>query len=123
MDTYYRKSDEERAEDYRKLMPKLTVFGDESVSMREVEVMTRKQILEFSGFSEQEIDGLGDLGKYSIQDLKELDRKKASEKLGPNGHSTQKIIPWSEVRQAITDGWELVSKLEDTNGAIVRLPK
>ncbi len=123
MDTYYRKSEEERAADYLKLMPRITVFGDENVSMREVEVMTRKQILQFSGFSEQEIDELGDLSKYSIEDLKELDRKKESEKLGLNGHSTQKIVPWSEVRQAITDGWELVSKLEDTNEAIVRLPK
>jgi hypothetical protein len=39
-----------------------------------------------------------------------------------NGKSTQKIIPWNHLRQAITEGWELVLKLVDTNEAIVRLP-
>jgi len=63
------------------------------------------------------------LGKYSIQDLKELDRKKEFEKLGLNGHSTQKIVPWGELRQHIMNGWELVQRLDDTNEAIVKLPK
>jgi len=94
-----------------------------SVSMSEVELMTRRQILLFSEFTEREIDELGDLGKYSIQDLKELDRKKEFEKLGLNGHSTQKIVPWGELRQHIMNGWELVQRLDDTNEAIVKLPK
>jgi hypothetical protein len=33
------------------------------------------------------------------------------------------MIPWGDVRQAITEGWELVSKLEGTSEEIVRLPK
>ena len=104
-------------------MPKLTVFGNPTVDTQEIELVARKGTLALLGFSEQEIDELGDLSKYSLQELKEISDKKKYKDLGLNGKSTQKIVPWGEVRQAITEGWELVSKLEDTNEAIVRLPK
>lgn len=93
------------------------------VTMSEIELVARKGTLALLGFTEQEIDGLGDLSLYSLQDLKKISDEKRYKDLGLNGSSTQKIIPWSDVRQAITEGWELVSKLEGTNEAIVRLPK
>ena len=104
-------------------MPKLTVFGNETASMQEIELVARKGTLALLGFSEEEINGLGDLSQYSLQDLEKVSDEKRNQALGLNGKSSQKIIPWSDVRQAITEGWELVSKLEGTNEAIVRLPK
>ena len=95
----------------------------QAVSMNEIELVARKSTLALLGFGEDEINGLGDLSQYSLQDLKKISDDKKYKDLGLNGKSTQKIVPWSEVRQAITEGWELVSKLEDTNEAIVRLPK
>jgi hypothetical protein len=95
----------------------------QAVSMNEIELVARKGTLALLGFSEQEINSLGDLSQYSLQDLKRISDEKKYKDLGLNGKSTQKIIPWSEVRQAITEGWELVSKLDGTNEAIVRLPK
>jgi hypothetical protein len=64
-----------------------------------------------------------DLSQYSLQDLKSISDDKKYKDLGLNGKSTQKLIPWSELRQAMTDGWELVMKLDSTNEAIVKLPK
>jgi integrase len=123
LDTYYKKTLEERKEDYLKLMPKLTVFGNQTVDTQEIELVARRGTLALLGFAEQEIDSLGDLSQYSLQDLKRISDEKRYKDLGLNGKSTQKIIPWGDVRQAITEGWELVSKLEDTKEAIVRLPK
>jgi hypothetical protein len=94
-----------------------------TVSVSEIELMTRRQILVFSDFTEAQIDKLGDLSQYSLEQLKEISDKKKFQDLGLKGKSSQKIVPWSSVRQAITDGWELVSKLDDSNEAIVKLPK
>jgi integrase len=95
----------------------------QAVSISEIELVARKGTLALLGFTEQEIDNLGDLSQYSLQDLKKISDEKKYKDLGLNGKSTQKIIPWNDVRQAISDGWELVSKLEGTNEAIIRLPK
>jgi hypothetical protein len=94
-----------------------------TVSMSEIELVARKGTLALLGFSEQEIDELGDLSQYSLQDLKRIADEKKYRDLGLNGKSTQKIIPWPDVRQAVTEGWKLVSRLEGTNEVIVRLPK
>jgi hypothetical protein len=58
-----------------------------------------------------------------FQELKRISDEKKYSDLGLKGKSTQKLIPWSELRQAIAEGWELVMKLDSTNEAIVRLPK
>jgi hypothetical protein len=47
---------------------------------QEIELVARKGTLALLGFSEQEIDGLGDLSKYSLQELKRIsDEKKYSD--------------------------------------------
>ena len=83
----------------------------------------KELLMMFSDLNGEEIAKLGDLSTYTREQIRELARSKEFEKLGLKGKSTQKIIPFGEVRQAIGEGWELVSKLDDTDEAIVRLPK
>jgi integrase len=122
--SYMKPSQEDMISEYVKAIPALTILSHSNeVTYSEIENKMKEQLLVFSDWIEEDIKGLGDLSKYSIQELKELDKKKEFAKLGLNGHSTQKIVPWSELRQHITNGWELVQRLDDTNEAIVRLPK
>ncbi|HVC26601.1 MAG TPA: hypothetical protein VND40_00430 [Nitrososphaerales archaeon] len=46
---------------------------------------------------------------------------KSMQALGLSGNSSQKVIPTSDVRNFVTQGWEFVNFLPD-NEAIVRLP-
>jgi integrase len=122
--SYRRFTMDQLAEQYLKGMHEVTVMiVSPTIAQDQLSLEVKKQILAFSGFSEQEVSELGDLSAYPLEKLRELADEKEHKRLGLNGNGSQKIIPWSEVRQAITDGWELVSKLEDTNEAIVKLPK
>ena len=58
MDTYYKKSEEERKADYLKLMPRLTVFAKEPVSTDRMLATFNRQFLKISHYSDQEIDAL-----------------------------------------------------------------
>jgi integrase len=93
------------------------------VSYNQLETEVKRQLLIFSDFSEEEIGTLGDLSQYTLENLRSLSDKKKNEKLGLNGNSTQKIVSWTELREHIVNGWELVQKLDESNEAIVRLPR
>jgi site-specific recombinase XerD len=94
------------------------------VTQSNLDAEVKKELLMmFSNLNEEEIAKLGDLSTYTREQIRELARSKQFETLGLKGKSTQKIIPFGELRDAITDGWELVQRLDDTNEAIVRLPK
>lgn len=56
----------------------------------------------------------------SDEELQGLVRKKLFGAMANNG-SRQKVIPISEVRNYIVQGWEYVASLPD-NSAIVKLP-
>jgi hypothetical protein len=91
-------------------------------SMSELEQMTRKDILAFEGYTQDEIDQLGNLSEYTVQQLREMSKDKQMKELGLNGHSTQRIVPWSEIEKYVNEGWELVSKISEEK-CIIRLPK
>ena len=63
--------------------------------------------------------GFGDLSKLSKEQFVEIVNSKA---LGLYGKSSQKVVPASEVRAMVEQGWEYVSQLPD-GYTIVRLPR
>ncbi len=79
------------------------------------------KLLEFSGYSSDEIVAMGDLSKLSSQEMQELVRRKATQALGLNSNS-QKVVPMSQVKAHIQEGWEFVSSLPNEE-AIIRLPR
>lgn len=117
MDTYYKKSEEERRSDYRRLMPHLTVFGETGKGDIRSELV--RQLLLVSGFKPQEVDAF----KASEMSDEEVQQKVKERLLGglTNNGNRQKVIPITEVRESISQGWEYVDQLS-TGEAIVRLP-
>ena len=53
-------------------------------------------------YSEEEIAGFGDLSKLSKQQFVEMPDRKALEL---SGQSNQKVVPLSEVRDMVEQGW------------------
>jgi PAS domain-containing protein len=88
------------------------------------EDMTRtavnKQFLHMTGYTEDEIDKLGDLSQLSEQQMQELLQRKSMRALGLNGNGRQKIVPVEELRNCILERWEYVTTLP-TNEAVVTL--
>jgi hypothetical protein len=121
MDTYYRKSEEERKAEYLKLMPRLSVFGREGVSKDEIVATFNRQFLKLSRYTDEEIDTLGDLTQLSPEQLTELQDKKKMQSLGLGNHNSQKVVSMLEIKTWVGSGWEYVTALPD-NEAIIRLP-
>ena len=90
-------------------------------SQDEMDEKVKRYLLSFNGFSDFEIDELGQLSKYSLQELREISDKK---RFGTNGKGGQKVIAAEQVKEYIVQGWEYVPNdfLEKRNEAIVRLP-
>jgi len=116
MDTYYKKSDDERKADYLKLMPYLTVFGEARMDLQRG---LAEQILGVVGYSKEEIASMR-LSEMTEEEIQQKAREKLLGAMVNNG-SRQKVVPTSEVKAYIQDGWEFVGTLPD-NSAIIKLP-
>lgn len=79
-----------------------------------------RQMLEVWGYSPAEIEALGDLGALSPVEVNKLMQEKSKRNLGLNGNS-QRVVPITEVKEWITQGWEYVTNLP-TDEAVIRLP-
>jgi integrase len=80
-----------------------------------------RQFLKISRYTDEEIEALGDLSKLSDDRLQELIDRKQLEKLGLDKGNRQKVVPMSELKKWVGEGWEYVTALPDGE-AIVRLP-
>ena len=80
-----------------------------------------EQFLKMAGYSDEEINEIGDLSKLSSEDMQELVKKKSLQSLGLNGAGKQLVIPASRIRQYVMDGWEFICMLPN-NEAIIKLP-
>jgi hypothetical protein len=80
-----------------------------------------RQFLTMAGYSEKEISQFGDLSKLSDQEVQDLIQKKSMRALGLNGYGKQKVVPMTDVKNWIVEGWEYVSTLP-TDEAVIRLP-
>jgi integrase len=81
----------------------------------------RREWLElFTEMKSEEIDQLGDLAQYTPADIRKIIEKNSLQALGLNGN-TQKVVPTSEGKKYIEDGWEYVKDLSKDE-IIIRLP-
>ncbi|QQG48287.1 MAG: tyrosine-type recombinase/integrase [archaeon] len=118
MDTYYQKSEEERASDYLRLMPHLSVFGTREGPDLKTE-FKREILLKVGGYSKEEVGKL-DLAGMEDKEIQKLVRERLLGEMADNG-SHQKVVPVSEVESYITKGWEFVASLSNEK-TILRLP-
>jgi PAS domain-containing protein len=98
----------------------LTTRPKEQLSEDMVKATVNKQFLHMTGYTEEEIDKLGDLSQLSEQQMQELLQRKSMRALRLNGNGRQKIVPMEELRKCILEGWEYVTSLP-TNEAVVTL--
>jgi hypothetical protein len=99
-----------------------TMSRDAELTEDKIAAQWHRQMLEIAGFPPEEIDKLGDLGKFTSAEIGELLNDKTKKGLGLNGATTQKVVPLDEVERYIVEGWEYVRDLPP-NKAIIRLPK
>lgn len=118
MDTYYKKSEEERKADYLKLMPLLTVAGKGAEKI-DVRKELAKQFLIFSGFQPDEVEKM-EISEMTDSDIQRKVKQKMLGAMANNGNR-QKVIPITEVKEVLGQGWELVRELS-TGEAVVQLP-
>jgi hypothetical protein len=113
---------EKMRESYAKAASKYLVTTRRDATNQEMMLETfNRQFLTMAGYSEKEISQLGDLTKLSAQNVQDLIQKKSMKALGLNGNTKQKVVPMTDVKNWIVQGWEFVSKLP-TEEAVVRLP-
>ncbi|MDG6970696.1 MAG: tyrosine-type recombinase/integrase [Nitrososphaerota archaeon] len=114
MDTYYRKTVEERAADYRRLVPHLTVLAKVEPGQADVLSAMNRRFLQVFSFTDEEIRGLGDLSELSPADLQRListkDGKGRPPKAGKEAAPSTGGMPKADlgrIRELVPDGWEL----------------
>jgi hypothetical protein len=95
---------------------------DAELTEDKITAQWHRQLLELAGLPLEEIDKLGDLGKFTSAEIGDLLSDKTKKSLGLNGATTQKVVPLNEVEKYIVEGWEYVRDLPP-NKAIIRLPK
>lgn len=115
---------EKMREAYAKAVEKylVTTFSKETMSKDAVLATFNRQFLSLSGYSDAEIEKLGDLSRLAAEDLQGLIRQKSREALGLHSRNNQKVVPLPELRNWVTEGWEYVSLLPNDE-AIIRLPR
>ena len=89
-----------------------------TMSPEEIIATVNKTTLTSFGIPESDIESLGDLSKLTPEEIHKFVQNKT---LGLNGNR-QKVVPLSEVKSYIEQGWEYVKELP-TNEIIVSLPK
>lgn len=95
---------------------------DGALTQDMVRAQFNRQFLEVAGYSPEELDAMGEEGLSALSpaDINKLIQEKSRRALGLNGNS-QKVVPITEVKQWITQGWEYVTNLP-TEEAVIRLP-
>jgi integrase len=117
--SYYKPTTEELAKEYSKAIAELTVVkGGKGLDKDAVLATIRREMMG-GRYTEEEIREFGDLSRLTVGQFVEILDRKA---MGLNGNSAQKVVPLSEVRALVEQGWEYVSQLPD-GYTIVRLPK
>ncbi len=113
---------EKMREAYEKATDRYLVTGKRETVNQDTMVATfNRQFLSMAGYGEDEIEKMGDLSKLAPQQIQEIIQKKSMASLGLNGRGRQKIVPFSEVKNQVVEGWEFVQLLPNGE-AVVRLP-
>jgi integrase len=133
--SYMKPSVEELMDEYVKVIPALTIITPKeatpTTTKEDIIAAVNRQTLLLFGMSEKEIEALGDLSRITPEQMKELINKNSGSTLvqsgsgnaNGNGNGTQKVVPLSELRDYIEQGWEFVKEIPSLNEAIIAAPK
>lgn len=77
----------------------------------------RVEALKMFGYSEEELQELGDVAELDMDRLQELIQQKSKEMLGLNG-GTQKVVPVEELETWIEQGWDYKRDLPNGKAVI-----
>jgi integrase len=122
MDTYL---DRTRTEEFREKYARVRFFPEGTVTKNEMLDAMRREILALAGYTEVETKELGDLSRFTKEEMdKMIGTKWQERRTGLTNGQTQKVVASSEVRTHVEEGWEFVTWLdEQRREAVVRLPK
>ncbi|MGA2664457.1 MAG: site-specific integrase [Nitrososphaerales archaeon] len=113
--------DKTMAKKIREEYSTLQFFPERSaVNRDETLAIFNRRFLKMSSWTDEEIDGLGDLSAIDEAKLQELLNRKSMQKLGLNGNR-QKVVQMGELKKFIEEGWEYLSALP-SGEAVIRLP-
>jgi len=116
MKTYYRRTEEERAKDYRRCMPYLTIFGESPKKSKWKEEAKLEAIRAFA--QAMDVDPM----RVRIEKQKELAREPTAEeeikaiqneikKLRSENNDPKKIIIEKDLPKHLADGWDIQNVL------------
>ena len=117
--SYYKPTTDELATEYSKAIAELTVVKGGRGMDKDAVLATIRREMMGGRYTEEEIREFGDLSRLTVGQFVEILDRKA---MGLNGNSSQKVVPLSEVKAMVEQGWEYVSQLPD-GYTIVRLPR
>ena len=117
--SYYKPTTDELAGEYSKGIPELTIIRGKGGMDKDAVLATIRREMLGGRYTLEEIREFGDLSRLTVEQFVEILDRKA---LGLNGQGSLKVVPLSEVRAMVEQGWEYVSQLRD-GYTIVRLPR
>lgn len=121
--SYYKPTAGELANEYSKAIDELTIVRpQQSVAKDAILATIRKEML-IGRYSEVEIGKIGDLSKLTNEQMVELLNRRA-QPAAPKvaGTGSQRVVPASDVKGMIEQGWEYLTKLPD-GYVVMKLPK
>ena len=119
MKTYYRRTEEERAKDYLKCMPYLTIFSESPERVMATEELRKKQVLDtvkLLGFPADKIKRVEEaLAKYAtvddaVEEIRKLSLESYKVKENP-GKDPKKIIDESQLEKYLEEEWDVQTVL------------
>ena len=122
MDTYYRKSEEEREADYLRLMPHLTFLSRVRYKEEDMAARVKRELLRAAGYSQRELERLD---PSKLEDDGRLQLMMKERLLGPvavgDGGQKQKVVSAEDAERWIGDGWEWIGNLSDGRAVLRRI--
>ncbi len=116
--SYMKPTHEEMIEEYTKAIDNLTIIEGQREKV-DVKTELKTQLLLVAGLKEEEIRKL-DLSKTSDEEFQQMVRERLLGTMANNGNR-QRVIPSSQAKEFIAQGWEYVAQLPDSE-VVVKLP-
>ena len=122
LDSAYRRyTEDQMREFYLKGMEAVTIMlRKRGMSQEEIkQSFKRETLIQIAGYTQEQVDKL-DLSSMKDEDFQKMVREKLLGAMANNGNR-QKVIPVSELKAHIGQGWEYIAQLPDSE-VVVKLP-
>jgi integrase len=95
----------------------LATLVQASISRDEVVNTARAEALKMFGYTDEELLGIGDIARITMEQLQQLIHAKSKQMLGLK-EETQKVVPVAELERWIEQGWDYKRDLPDGRAVI-----